>query len=50
MILRRSDGRITGRATELGVDLLEIRGLGIINVRALYGESAVTPSAPWVSW
>ncbi len=43
VILRRSDGRITGRATELGVDLLEIRGLGIINVRALYGESAVTP-------
>jgi HPr kinase/phosphorylase len=43
VILRRSDGRITGRATELGADLLEIRGLGIINVRALYGESAVTP-------
>ena len=43
VILRRSDGRITGGATELGADLLEIRGLGIINVRALYGESAVTP-------
>ena len=38
--LEKADHGIIGKPTELGADLLEIRGLGIIDVRALYGESA----------
>lgn len=41
VILERKNGGITGRATEMGADLLQIRGLGVINIRALYGESAI---------
>jgi len=44
VLLDLSGGVIEGRAPEMGVDLLQIRGLGIINVRALYGESATVPS------
>ncbi len=44
VILEKSENAITGTATDLGVDLLQIRGLGIINVRALYGESATAES------
>ena len=44
VLLDRSHDAIEGRAPEMGVDLLQIRGLGIINVRALYGESATVPS------
>jgi HPr kinase/phosphorylase len=44
VLLDLSDGSIEGRASEMGVDLLQIRGLGIINVRALYGESATVAS------
>lgn len=40
VVLERTDGVITGRPTDMGADLLQIRGLGIINIRALYGESA----------
>ena len=40
VMLERSDGGITGRPTDIGADLLEIRGLGVIDVKALYGESA----------
>jgi HPr kinase/phosphorylase len=40
VMLERGDGVITGRSTEIGADLLEIRGLGVINVKALYGDSA----------
>ncbi|MDA8099225.1 MAG: HPr(Ser) kinase/phosphatase [Nitrospiraceae bacterium] len=42
VMLERNDGGILGGPTDIGRDLLEIRGLGIINVRALYGESATT--------
>jgi HPr kinase/phosphorylase len=45
VILEKNDGEISGSATELGADLLQIRGLGIINVRALYGESATVSSS-----
>jgi HPr kinase/phosphorylase len=45
VMLELEDGVIVGRATEIGTDLLEIRGLGVINVRALYGESATTVSS-----
>ncbi len=44
VMLERSDSSITGHASELGADLLQIRGLGIINMRALYGESATAQS------
>lgn len=40
VILERTNGGITGRPTDMGADLLQIRGLGIIDIRALYGESA----------
>ncbi|HTG00397.1 MAG TPA: HPr(Ser) kinase/phosphatase [Nitrospirota bacterium] len=45
VILEKRDGRIVGRPTELGADLLQIRGLGIINVRSLYGETATSESS-----
>ncbi len=44
VLLEKADGTITGRATDMGTDLLQIRGLGVINIRALYGESATTAS------
>jgi HPr kinase/phosphorylase len=42
VVLERTGDGITGHATDMGADLLQIRGLGIINIRALYGESAST--------
>jgi HPr kinase/phosphorylase len=44
VILERTDDSIRGRPTDLGADVLQIRGLGIINIRALYGETATAPS------
>jgi HPr kinase/phosphorylase len=44
VVLDKTDGSITGHAAEMGADLLQIRGLGIINIRALYGESATAGS------
>lgn len=40
VLLELNEEGVLGRSTDIGADLLEIRGLGIINVRALYGESA----------
>jgi HPr kinase/phosphorylase len=40
VMLERSEQGITGRPTDIGADLLEIRGLGVIDVKALYGGSA----------
>jgi len=40
VLLSKTDEGIIGRSTEMGADLLQIRGLGIINMRALYGGSA----------
>jgi HPr kinase/phosphorylase len=40
VILEKKNSEISGRPSEMGADLLQIRGLGIINIRALYGESA----------
>jgi len=40
VMLERRDGGIIGGPTDIGADLLEIRGLGIIDVKALYGDSA----------
>lgn len=44
VILEKSEEGITGHPTDMGADLLQIRGLGIINIRALYGESATSSS------
>ena len=40
VILEKKNSEISGRSPDMGADLLQIRGLGIINIRALYGESA----------
>jgi HPr kinase/phosphorylase len=45
VIIEKSDGEISGKPTEMGAYLLQIRGLGIIDVRALYGESATVSSS-----
>ena len=44
VVLENNNERITGRPLELGSDHIHIRGLGIINLRALYGDSAVAAS------
>jgi HPr kinase/phosphorylase len=43
VLLERVDGAVIGRSSDLGEDLLEVRGLGIINVRVLYGGNATVP-------
>jgi len=43
---RTSPERIEGRCPELLQDFLEVRGLGILNIRALYGDNAVKPTKP----
>jgi HPr kinase/phosphorylase len=44
VVLEKMDDAIIGKASDMGVDLLEIRGLGIIDVHALYGPSATAAS------
>jgi HPr kinase/phosphorylase len=44
VMLERSEGGITGGPTDIGAGLLEIRGLGVIDVKTLYGESATIDS------
>lgn len=38
--------RLEGRCPGLLQDFLEVRGLGVLNVRELFGDSAVKPSKP----
>jgi HPr kinase/phosphorylase len=45
VVIEKNDDEITGKPTELGENLLQIRGLGIVDVRALYGESATVNSS-----
>jgi HPr kinase/phosphorylase len=42
---RLARGCVIGRCPELLRDLVEVRGLGILNVRAMYGDSAVAARA-----
>ncbi len=42
VILEKKDSEISGRPPDMSTDLLQIRGLGIIDIRALFGESATT--------
>lgn len=46
VMLQREEGSIRGEATPLGADLLQIRGLGIIDIRALFGEPAIASASP----
>ncbi|MBL6752414.1 MAG: hypothetical protein ISP90_17985 [Nevskia sp.] len=42
---RGADGRVTGSCPQPLAGFIEIRGLGVLNVGALYGSSALAPSA-----
>ncbi|TSA49783.1 MAG: HPr kinase/phosphorylase [Nitrosomonadales bacterium] len=43
---RVSPERLEGRCPPLLQDFLEVRGLGILNIRALFGDNAVKPTKP----
>lgn len=43
---RISPERIEGRCPALLQDFLEVRGLGILNIRAMFGDNSVKPSKP----
>jgi HPr kinase/phosphorylase len=38
--------RVEGRCPQLLLDFLEVRGLGILNIRELFGDNAVKPTKP----
>jgi HPr kinase/phosphorylase len=40
VLLEMKNSEITGRPPDMSTDLLQIRGLGIINIRALFGKSS----------
>ncbi|MGB4811156.1 MAG: HPr(Ser) kinase/phosphatase [Methylophilaceae bacterium] len=43
---RVSPERIEGRCPSMLQDFLEVRGLGILNIRALFGDNSVKPTKP----
>ncbi len=43
---RTSPDRVEGRCPPLLQDFLEVRGLGILNIRALFGDNSVKPTKP----
>ena len=43
---RVSPERVEGRCDPLLQDFLEVRGLGILNIRALFGDNSVKPTKP----
>lgn len=43
---RTSPERVEGRCPALLQDFLEVRGLGILNIRALFGDNSVKPTKP----
>ncbi|OGD10316.1 MAG: hypothetical protein A2Y86_03990 [Candidatus Aminicenantes bacterium RBG_13_62_12] len=40
-VRRRADGRLVGSPPELGRHYMEVRGLGIINIKEIFGASAI---------
>jgi HPr kinase/phosphorylase len=40
VMLEKKKSEISGRPTDMGRDLLQIRGLGIINIRSLFGKAS----------
>lgn len=44
-LMKPSPGSIIGRAPELSRNFMEIRGLGIINIREIFGARSVSSSA-----
>ena len=44
---RISPERLEGRCPPLLQDFLEVRGLGVLNIRALFGDNAVKPTKPF---
>ena len=42
---RSAGGAVEGRCPETLRDFLEVRGLGVVNVRAMFGDAAVMPRA-----
>lgn len=45
VLIKKMEGDVYGRSTELGANLLQIRGVGIIDLRSLYGDTATIPSS-----
>ena len=43
---RIAPDRLEGRCPTLLQDFIEVRGLGILNIRALFGDNAVKPTKP----
>lgn len=43
---RVAPDRLEGRCPPLLQDFLEVRGLGVLNIRALFGDNAVKPTKP----
>ncbi len=43
---RVSPERLEGRCPPLLQDFIEVRGLGVLNVRALFGDNAIKPTKP----
>jgi HPr kinase/phosphorylase len=43
---RISPERVEGRCPALLQDFLEVRGLGILNIRAIFGDNSVKPTKP----
>lgn len=43
---RREAGRVVGHCPALLEGFIEVRGLGILNLRRLYGDAAIAPARP----
>jgi len=39
-------GRLKGRSPELSRNLMELRGLGLVNIREIFGPKAICPTIP----
>jgi HPr kinase/phosphorylase len=45
VLLEKTEKELLGKPVDMGSDLLQIRGLGILNIRALYGDAAIADSS-----